>query len=111
MTKSIVKYETLYRIVFRDEETPDKLITKTIFNEIKQDILKNKWIELWWELYNPYLIKKIVKYKISKWINVRLSKEKEEIQHKVREYMRWYYKEITLWVVENMIKKAKWELE
>lgn len=107
-TKDLTIWKQLYKIVFKDEETHDKLITPQQFDKIKEKLFKNEWIEVDEELYNPFEIRKIIKFKIQDWISQILSKELESIQKKVREYMRTYKKEINIWVLENMIKKAKW---
>lgn len=40
-------------------------------------------------------------------INKLLDKESSYVQKKVEEFISWYYLELTIWVVENMILKAK----
>ena len=106
MTTEIIKWKQLYRIVFKWEDW-DKLISPNQFWIIKEKLFKNEWIEVDWELYNPFEIKKIVKYKTQDWIVQLIAAETEPIQKKVREYMKLYKKELTIWVVKNMITKAK----
>lgn len=106
-SKEITIWKQFYKIVFKDEDTQDKLITPEQFDKIKSKLFKNEWVEVDQELYNPFEIRKIIKFKIQDWITQRLSKESEKIQREVREFMRVYKKEINLWVLENMIKKAK----
>lgn len=106
-TKEITIWKQFYKIVFKDEEIQDKLITPEHFEKIKIKLFKNEWIEVDEELYNPFEVRKIVKFKIQDWISQKLSLESEKVQREVREYMRTYKKELNMWVLENMIKKAK----
>ena len=106
MTTEIVKFKQLHKVIFKDEGEP-KLISAEIFQNIKEDLKENKWIEIDDELYNPFEIKKIIKYRVQDWITDKLKQETDWIQRKVKEYMRLYKKELTMWVLENMINKAK----
>ena len=109
MKSEIIKWQELYKVYLKDWE--EKVISSEIYENIKQDLFDNKWIEINKELFNPFEIKKITKFKVQDWIKERLSIEPENIQKKVREYIRTYKKELTLWVLENMILKAKWKLQ
>lgn len=106
MSKEIIKWKQLYKVIFKDNENP-KLITPQQYELIKKDLFLNKWVEIDNELFNPFQILKITKYKTQDGIVSRLNKENEEIQKKVRWFMRNYKNELTIWVLENMINKAK----
>lgn len=110
MKNEIVKFKQLYKVVFKEWLAP-KLITPEIFVGIKEDLKNNNWIELDDELYNPFEVKMIIKYKVQDWITDKLKVEHELVQKKVREYMRLYKKELTVWVLENMVIKAKEDLK
>lgn len=103
----IIKWKQLYKIVFKDESTPNKLVTPSQFDTIKQKLFRNEWIEVDNELYNPFEIRKIIKFKTQDGIIQRLNKEPEDVQVKVREFMKLYKKELSMGVVENMILKAQ----
>lgn len=101
-------WKQIYKIVFKDEETRNKIITDKQYLRIKNKLFKNEWIEVDNELYNPFEIKKIVKFQSEDWIAQRLQKEAPYIQKKVKEYIRFDKKDITLSRLEVMIQKAKW---
>jgi len=64
-----------------------------IVNENAIDCLNIKWI-----------------FKVTKeeeMINNLLQNENTYIRKKVQEFISWYYSELTLWIVKNMIEKAK----
>lgn len=105
----IVKWKQLYKVVFK-EEWEVKLISPEQFDSIKKKLFKNEWIEVDNELYNPFEIKKIVKYQTQDWIVAIINKEPVEVQKRVKEFMKLYKKELTIWVVNNMVEKAKEEL-
>lgn len=106
MSTEIVKYKELYKIIFKDDET--KVISAEMCKKIQGDLQKNSWIVIDDEIYNPFEIKKIVKFKMQDWINERLKVENESVQKQVRGFIKVYKNDVTLWVLENMIKKAKW---
>lgn len=103
----LVKYKQLYRVIFKDEKEDDKLITTEQFELFKNKLFKNEWIEIDNELFSPFEIRKIKKFQLQDWITQRLATENQNIQKIVKGYMRLYEKEINLWVLENMISKAK----
>ena len=105
----IVKWKQLYKVVFK-EEWEVKLISPEQFTSIKTKLFKNEWIEVDNELYNPFEIKKIIKYKTQDWIVWILTKEPEEVQKRVKELMKLYKKELTVWVLKNMIWKTRGDL-
>lgn len=109
MSKEIVVWKNLYKVIFK-EEWEVKLITPEQFTSIKAKLFKNEWVEIDNELFNPFEIKKIVKYKTQDWIVWILNKEPEQVQTKVREFMKLYKKELTVWVVENMVLRAREDL-
>ena len=106
MKNEITIYRDLYKVIFKWDE-PTKLITPQQYTIIKQKLFKSEWIELDDQLYNPFEVIKIIKYKTQDWIVQRLWKECEEVQIKVKEEMRVYKKPLTLAVLENMIAKHK----
>lgn len=105
----IVKWKQLYKIIMK-EEWEVKLISPEQFESIKKKLFKNEWIEVDNELYNPFEIKKIVKYKTQDWIVWIISKEPEEVQKRVKELMKLYRKELTVWVLNNMVAKVREDL-
>ncbi len=92
----LVKWKQLYKVVFKEEDSQPKIITPEAYKGIKKDLFNNKWIELDGELYNPFLIKKIVKYETQDGIVQLIKEESEDIQEKVREFMRLYKKKLTV---------------
>ena len=109
MKNEIVVWKNLYKVVFK-EEWEVKLISPEQFASIKAKLFKNEWIEVDNELYNPFEIKKIVKYKTQDWIVAIINKEPEEVQKRVKELMKLYKKELTVWVLNNMVAKVREDL-
>lgn len=110
MSNEIIKWKELYKVIFK-EDWEIKLITPGQFQSIKQKLFKNEWVEIDNELFNPFEIKKIVKYKTQDGIIWLINNEPEEVQKKVRELMKLYKKELTVWVVKNMISKVREDLK
>lgn len=108
METEIVKYQELYKVLFKDENINDIIINIEVYKLIKEDIKNNKWVEIDWNLYNPYEIRMITKFKVDDNFSFRLSQETVEIQRQVKEFMKNYKKDITGLVLENMINKVKW---
>ena len=42
----IVKYQELYKVLFKDENIDDIIITIEVYKLIKEDIKNNKWVEI-----------------------------------------------------------------
>ena len=67
MSTEIQKWVEVYKINFFQPKTKDDqnpiiepiVITKQWFESIKWDVKNNKWIEVWWNLYNPFTIRSI----------------------------------------------------
>lgn len=109
MTK-LIKWKQLYKVIFKDEWDV-KLITPEQFTSIKQKLFKNEWVEIDNELFNPFEIKKIVKYKTEDWIIWVINQQPQEVQKRVREIMKNYKKNLSVWVVQNMITKVRNDLK
>ena len=117
MSKEIQKWVELYKINFFQPKNKDDrnvakesiIISKEAYFKVKEDLTNNKWIEIWDELYNPYTIDTVKKYKIEESIHNRLSKEPKQIQEKVKYYMKFEKKDTNLWRLELMIEKAREE--
>lgn len=108
METEIVKYQELYKVLFKDENINDIIINIEVYKLVKEDIKNNKRVEIDWNLYNPYEIRMITKFKVDDNFTFRLNQETIEIQRQVKEFMKNYKKDITSLVLENMINKAKW---
>lgn len=108
MSNDLTKFKQLYKIVFKNEQDEDKTINEDSLAYVKAQWIAWKPVEIAWELFNPFEIRKIVKWTLEDWVISRLNCEPQAIRDKVKEMMRLYKKKISLWVLENMIKKAKW---
>jgi len=114
----IQKWVELYKINFFQPKTNQDhnlwkepiIITKEAYEEIKEDLKNNKRIEIDWELYNPYTIDTVKRYKIGEQINILLQKQPPEIQAKVKWYMKYEKRNTNIQRLESMIEKAKEEL-
>lgn len=101
----IIKYKKMYKIIFKDDDP--KIVSEEVCNLVKQQWVNNKPIQIDDEMYSPFEIKKIVENKMDDQILVRLSWESEYVQTEVKNKIKNYKKQITIWVVENMIHKVK----
>lgn len=119
MNTEIQKWIELYKINFFQPKTKDDrnemkepiIINKVVYEKVKQDLMNNKWIEINWELYNPYTIDCIKKFKMDENINSVLSLESYAVQDKVKTYMKYDKIDTTLQRLNSMIKKAREELK
>ncbi len=110
MSTEIIKWKQLYKVIFK-EDWEVKLITPEQFTSIKKKLFKNEWIEIDAELFNPFEIKKIVKYQTQDGIVWIINNEPQEVQKNVRELMKLYKKELTIGVVKNMVQKVREDLK
>ena len=118
MWKAIVKYSTMYRIIFKkdkdnlnDEVSSPIIISAESYNEVKKALINNKWFEINEELYNPFFVACVRKIKVEDWIDVLISSQDPDVSEKLREYIRLDKNTLTLSRVQNMIAKAKEELK
>lgn len=97
---------TYYKIIIK-EQLP-KIIPSNEYEIIKR-LLMRWWrrIEIWWELYDTFVIQKIVKLPWGKDYFELLKDESDYIKEKVKDCILKYEKEVTRKVIENMIEKAK----
>ena len=118
MPNEIEKVVDFYKINFFQPKTQHDqnewksplIITKEAYLLIKDDLINNKRIEINDELYNPYTIDTVKKFKVTESVTTILWKQDIRVQNKVKEYMQYEKKDATIERVKNMIKKAKEEL-
>lgn len=97
---------TYYKIVIK-EQLP-KIILSSEYENIKKSLMRGwRWIEIWWELYDTFVIQKIVKLPWWKDYFELLENESDYIKEKVKDCILKYEKEVTRKVIKNMIEKAK----
>jgi len=118
MNKQIIKRVELYKINFfqpktnkdQNEAKESLIITRDWFNRIKEDLKNNRRIEINWELFNPYTIDTVKKFKVDESVDMLLKQQNESVQEKVKWYMRYEKKNTDLQRLEAMIEKAREEL-
>ena len=118
MNTEIQKWIELYKISFFQPKTKDDMnepkepiiITKEAFNKVKEDLKNNKWIEINDELYNPYTVDTVKKFKMDENIYTILNNEPIEVQNKVKWYLKYEKKSTTVSRLKIMIEKAREEL-
>lgn len=118
MSKAIQKWTELYRINFFQPKTKDDrndpkeplIITKEIYWIIKDDLINNRRFEINWELYNPYTVDTVKRFKVDENVETVLKAQNPMVQKKVKEYMRYEKKHTNMQRLESMIEKAKEEL-
>lgn len=104
----IIKYNKHYVVHFKkDLELSPIQVSEAWWKQLMINLNKQDFVMVNWEYHNKYNIILIKPFEIQDWVFQLLEKENKVIQKKVREFMKLYKKELTIWVMENMIEKAK----
>lgn len=101
----IIKYKKMYKVIFKDDDP--KIVSEEVYASILTQWMASKPVQIDWETYSPFEIRKIVENKMDDQILILLSKESDSIQTEVKNKIKNYKNKITLWVVKNMIDKVK----
>lgn len=104
----IIKYNKHYVVHFKkDLELTPIQISEMWWKQLMKDLNANDFVVINWEYHNKYNIILIKPFEIQDWVFRLLEKENKDTQKKVRDFMKLYKKELTMWIMENMIAKAK----
>jgi len=107
----IIKYTKHYVVHFKKELELDPIqVSENWWKQLILDLNKKDFVMVNWEYHNKYNIILVKPFDVQDWIPERLQAENKLVQKKVKEFMNLYKKEMTLWVLGNMIIKAKLDL-
>jgi len=105
----LIKFKQLYKIVWKDKDEPIRIISEIDVEDIKKKWINWKPIDIWWELYNPYEIKKVVKYTSEDFADL-LENEPWSVKMNVKKKMELDTKVATRARIKEMIRVAREEL-
>lgn len=115
MTTQVQKYIEHYVIYFKDDEKfPPQEVSHEWWKVLMQHLNSQDFVMINGTFYNKYEIRVIkpiqVDYEKQKEIERTLWEQNERVQNKVKEYMKFDHADRTPWRIQNMIRKAKEEL-
>ena len=110
--QELIKYEIKYIVIFKDETMESIELSEQGWKQLIMDLNSKDFVMIAWNFMNKYEVKQVRPVKEEDFIWRRLAKEPKIIQEQVNKWKterKRQNKKITLWVIEQMIKKAKWD--